>query len=968
MFTLIESRRIEERNEVVNWYRHDCGLQVISINSKNPENFAMLGFNTTPSDSTGVQHIIEHSILCGSKKYPVKELFSELVKTCATSFLNACTYPEFTVYPFASTIHSDYFNVFNVYWDSVFHSLVAKEFFLQEGWRYEISNGRLKRNGVVYSEMSSYYSESNTVVLRGIYKHLLGKSPLAHDSGGDPKDIPKLTYRKFLKYYREHYSPAKARLIVGGNIPEEEKLAFIEQHLQEEFPGAKDPGDVDFKRVKTPAWSKVRHKVVKYQPEDKGDTSEIVSCSWFIDDTHEPILDMTMQLLDYILTGNAGSPLTMALMESGLGDKTMSLGYSGDNLETYFHAGMRGVKSKADARKIFKLIDATLRQVVEQGISEENKISAFRQLLVDSRKITRYSFIEDCEDIYNNWIYGLNPFLNYDYGDTVKTLQNKLKDEPRYLENAIQKYLIDNLHRLELELVPDGTLAERKAKEDEAELDKLFASMSKTEKDKIVAVQKKLKKLQSKENTPEQLATLPKLTLNDFDPYKFRRPIASQTLANGLVLHRGEISGNGMAYINFVIDMSSLPGEMLASERFFPHFFNKVGNRFMTYDKVAEKTDYLGMKYQVSCGAGRHATLIGENRNYMQITFYGLEETLEQSLELLRQELTEKTFVETKRISQLLKALWSAAQSSISSMDNYDLCISRATTGLVDDDLNRATDMNNGGFSSLFYLKNLVDNLTPKSLDDFIKPMEKIAGWLKDQPISCAAMVCSDKAAKVVENFLTSFNYRKISSYVYPEVTLVAPATGRRENYFVNGVHSCARVFPAPSAVDNRASSLSMISSILSYGYLWDNIRVKNGAYGAFANYNAMTRTFTLCSSQDRLPNETYGIFDDFMTGVAAVGKDPSIVKSQVISKAGKICGVTYTPGGVCHTAVMSEILGKTEELVRRELENTLAMTSQRLLEDVESYFAEFCSVHNDCMIGPDKLKGFKTVGKIYGE
>ena len=425
-YELIEEREVSDLNSRGFILKHiKSGARLMLLSNDDENKVFAIGFRTPPADSTGVAHIIEHSVLCGSQKYPVKDPFIEMVKCSMATFINAMTYSDRTVYPAASCNAKDFFNLLSVYWDAVFHPLLTREAFSQEGWHYDFLDKRRKKltaNGVVFNEMSGYYADFDTILERSVFKYLFPETSLKYDSGGDPADITDLTYEQYLDYYRRHYVPGRAKVLMYGNIPTADKLSFLADRLNEQpIPRPRGRQGAHFRQ---PRWKTARCQREFFLPECAEDKRGALVLNWFIDDKRDPELDLAMQLLDFLLCGNAGAPINKTLMSCGLGTAMIDGGFENSNLETAFQIGLRGVLPE-NFDKVEELIVDCLASLVRDGIGDEQLQTAISELRVDQQEIQKLHCLDIMEDVLSAWNYGKDPLCLLDNRANWEQLKKK---------------------------------------------------------------------------------------------------------------------------------------------------------------------------------------------------------------------------------------------------------------------------------------------------------------------------------------------------------------------------------------------------------------------------------------------------------------------------------------------------------------------------------------------------------------
>ena len=969
MFTLLSTTKFPERRLVAQLYRHDCGMEVLSLEADDPENLFALCFRTEPTDSTGVPHIIEHSVLMGSQKYPVKDPFVYMLKTSVATFINAMTYPDRTIYPCTTCCSKDYFNLFKVYWDAVFHPRLTRETFGQEGWHYEVTGTAkrpvLKYNGVVYNEMSGYYSDPLTLLWCTVEETLFPDTPVSHNSGGDPDRIPRLTYAKFRKFHQEHYNPAVTRVVLYGDIPTAEKLAFIEAHLQ-----AMKPQDVPAPKtfspvpqfVGTPA---MRPRVVKrgFVPDTASARSRkgICALAWRLDCNRDPEVDLGLQLLAVVLLGNAGAPLSRVLKESRLGAAMISSGYDNETRYTSFQAGLRGVREQ-DCARMEELILTTLRKLVRDGLSPEQVEGAVAAFQVENQNIGPMYLIDLLDDIMASWNYADDPFVFLRLSEALPHIQEMLRRQPRYFEELIQKWLLDNPARVRIDLMPDTTLRKKHDRAQAEHLARTLARWSPAQVRRARDFAEKLQRNAVTPDSPEALATLPILTRNDLPAKLKPLSLSSGVFGNGLPWQRGEIFHNGISRVSLMADASMVPQEQTLPMNILLQLLPQLGNASQTYDRCSAEYARLGVTFSMAFTE----TSLHDSTKYLRffsLSCNGLDRNFAIGLELFRRQLDTVVFTERRHLVELLRASAMRATAALSTHANLGRCQARACAGLT---LSGELAEEINGFVGFLHLQRLA-RLTEGQLDDFCAQLQACAQTLRRLPLVACGFVGSDEGMGAVEQFAGTFGVAatpgefvpwKSSSFVSKQ------AIGRQEFCAVNAkVSSCVRILKAPHFSAPACAPLSVLAHLLSVGYLWDEVRAKGGAYGVGFAYQPYHCHASLHSSEDPQPANTYRVFDAVAELVAGHRFDSAEVGRAVLSTAGAFLRPDR-PAELCDVAVKDLVRGRTETLRQQDFHRLMSVTPQAVQAAAQMLFDPASCEFNDCAAGPASaaISGFAPI------
>ena len=838
MFTLVDTTSFPAWRIVAKRYRHHCGMEVLSLEAPDPENLFCLCFSTEAENDTGVAHIVEHSVLEGSRRFPVKDPFVCLLKTSVATFLNACTYPDRTLYPFITCCPQDYYNLLEVYWDAVFHPLLTRETLGQEGWHYELhgkgNHNVLSQNGIVHNEMSGYYSQPGTLLGRLTEQCLFPHTSLRYDSGGVPERIPSLTYSQFLQFHRRHYHPSVAKVVLYGNLPTEEKLAVLERHLEQELPQMPPPPPAP--RTPAPLPRKeapqVRRSRFVPDPNARKNGTGLVALSWALDESRDMSLDLLFQLLDAVLLGNSAAPLSKALMESGLGTTPLPSGYDNETKYTSFSVGMQGVKPK-DFPRFEALVLSVLQECVRKGFPQELVQGALTRFQMKNQTIGRDFVYELLEDVMASWHYGEDPFLFLRQSQQLPGLQERLRQEPRCLENLVEKWLLQNPRRVRVELRPDPELKERQDERLRRKMARRLASWTPRKIQEVQTFQGLLQEKALQEDSPEALATIPVLKRTDLPGKPSDLLYEDLRFASGIPVRRSRDFTNGISALHFTLDASSLPPELLLPLLTFVRLFPRLGTSQYTYDQFGQKWGELGGNLSLATGLSTSILAPQPVSFHLDLTLTALDSRFPQAAELFRHLIQDVSFRERKRIREVLRAEAGAASAVLLKRQNRAMAAAIAMDGLSP---HASFLAKTTGPEDYQFLQNLA-KLPDSQLDDLVDKMETLARWLREIPIVMAGAATEDKTAWQVMEELTALWPQGLHGAAPADSLLnavhQARPTGRREyGLLPTKVHTNLRVFPAPHESEPDYIPLLLGANLLTTGYLWDQIRAKGGAYG----------------------------------------------------------------------------------------------------------------------------------------
>jgi hypothetical protein len=568
-YEIISTDAVTEYGAQCTLYRHKkTGAELLSVVNEDDNKVFGITFRTPPTDSTGVPHILEHSVLCGSRKYTTKEPFVQLLQGSLQTFLNAFTYPDRTCYVLASQNTKDFYNLINVYADAVFHPRAIKDPMVhaQEGWHLELEdkNDPLTYKGVVYNEMKGVYSSPDSLLGRESQRSLFPDNTYSVDSGGDPVVIPDLSYEDFRNFHAKFYHPANSRIYFWGDDDVMTRLNLMDEYLGEfgESPESK-PGSVINWQSKTftePQYLKLPYPIGEGQPE-----THMVNVNWLLNDSRmSPYDELLFSILDQLLMGTPQSILYKTLMESGLGTAITGGGLSDELLQSTFSVGLKGVDS-ANVEAVQKLIMDTLEKVSKEGFSDDDIAASMNTVEFNLREFNTGSFPRGLAFMLGSmskWIYDESPTSAIKFEEPLAELKaNIAKSGSEVFKNCISEYLVKNTHRATIEMIPSTTLEQEQLKEEADRLATIKSSLSDDDLEDIIKKTSELKAFQAAEDPPEARSTIPSLELADLkrEPTEYPNEVSTNESNSGVTVLRHELpSTSGIAYVSFGVDISGV--------------------------------------------------------------------------------------------------------------------------------------------------------------------------------------------------------------------------------------------------------------------------------------------------------------------------------------------------------------------------------------------------------------------------
>src|SRR3989339_8635 len=835
------------------------GAQHIHISNRDKENAFSVLFKTVPSDSTGVAHILEHTALCGSESYPVRDPFFSMMKRSLSTFMNAFTASDWTSYPFATQNTKDFYNLLGVYLDAAFFPRLEELNFRQEGWRYEIEKDpdtgaeELVYKGIVFNEMKGAMSSPLNVMYRSLMTALYPDPTYGHNSGGDPEDIPSLTYEQFKEFHRRHYHPSNAFFFTYGNLPLAGHLKVISEKIMGRFTKIDPHTEVP----NQPRWDQPKKTTYRYPTNENPKKKNQACVAWLTADVKDVFEVLTLKVLEQILLGNDAAPLRRALIESNLGSTLSDAsGYNCENRDTMFAAGLKDVNAAA-APEIEKIIFSTLENLAADGIDPELVESAIHQIEFQAKEIVNEPYPYGLKlflDSAGCWIHGGDPL----HALNVKTAFEKLRDligNGAYLEKKIKEYFIDNGHRVLFTLKADTTMQAGLEQEEKKRLAAIKANLGSVEIEKIKATATALEKLQE---SKESLDILPTLERTDIPPTVISVKAAIET--GRVSLYRQPTAG--IEYFTAAAGLGRLPEKLLPLVPFFCFAYPLMGTKRRDYAALMREIDrYTG---DISLSPHVHTKYGGTRTTLPFVSFSGkcLSRNKEKMLALIEELINETVFDNLKHLANTLNRFKASKESRII-QNGHRLAMSLASRNFSKTNfLKESWD----GIHQFEFLKGLSLNLGHEKLQVIARDLEAIKKTVL-KPANLKMAFVNENPDKRLLDFLAGRGTDKADNFRSPKIT--STDTIVREGWSTApAVSFVAQAFEAVKYGHKDAPALAVIAELMCNEYLHRELREKGGAYGGFANYNPENGIFAYASYRDPHIINTLGVYnraDDFI-------------------------------------------------------------------------------------------------------
>ncbi|MEJ2655813.1 MAG: insulinase family protein [Desulfobacterales bacterium] len=946
-YSILKSSPLEEINSFLYLLEHtDTGARHAHISNNDKENTFAVAFKTVPSDSTGVAHILEHTALCGSHKFPVHDPFFSMLKRSLNTFMNAFTASDWTMYPFSTQNKKDFYNLMDVYLDSAFYPNIEELSFKQEGHRMEIEgdpdNGdslRLVYKGVVYNEMKGAMSSPNQVMARSILNALYPETTYSYNSGGDPTVIPQLTYDQLKSFHRRHYHPSNAFFYTYGNLTLKDHLNFINQKILRHFSRINPGTDV----AQQPRWHQPRIKQYTYPLDKNEDPSKKcqVCVAWLTADIKDAFEILVLTLLEKILLGNPASPLRKALIDSNLGSSLSDgTGFDGDNRDTMFVCGLKDVAA-SDASKIETIIFDVLKDLSKNGIDKQIIESAVHQIEFHRKEITNTPYpygIKLFLTFAGSWFHGGDPEKILKFDEDLKKLRAEIDKGP-FLEIRIQNYFLDNPHRVLLTLAPDQTKEQKERERVEKELQRILSATKPSELKKI---KKDAHALQQLQEQIEDVSCLPTLEIEDIPPSVHRVKADASYSSASISCYPQPTSG--IFYFLGVAGSGLLSKKQIPLLPLFCHAFTKIGTRIHNYVEMARLIDAYTGGMNLSCQARTGFEGAPECLPFIAFNAKCLVRNQDNMFEIIEELLNNFDFSDLTRLNSLLLE-YQAGLESMVIQNGHRLAMSLASRNFS---LSNALNETWSGIHQLQTIKTITQGLSDDKLKSISQELEKIGKILFSQQNLKIALIGEDpvlsaasSATTAIQNGLKprSASLTRSNGFGPPNMDVVheIPREGWSTSSSVSFV---AGAFETVRMAHEDAPVLSVISKILRSMYLHREIREKGGAYGGFAIYSPEDGIFYFGSYRDPHIVSTLKAYDGARNFIRSGNFNDEDIKEAVLQVCSEI-DKPDPPGPAAKKAFYRQIVALSDDMREHFKKQLLAMSRRKVVNVAEKYFAD---------------------------
>ena len=919
-FERITERRLAELDSKAEVYRHKkTGAQLLSLINKDENKVFGIIFRTPPKDSTGVAHILEHSVLCGSRKYPVKEPFVELMKGSLQTFLNAFTYPDKTCYPVASQNLRDFYNLIDVYLDAVLYPRLTPFTLQQEGWHFEVEavDKPLVYKGVVFNEMKGAYSSPERVLAQYSQQSLFPDNPYGFDSGGEPKQIPNLTFEQFQAFHQKYYHPSNARIFFHGDDDPEQRLRLVNDYLKD-F----ERQVIDSAIPLQPLFDGPKRLVRSFAAgsDTAGEPKGMITLNWLLTETSSADTNLALRILNYILLGMPGSPLRKALIDSGLGEDLAGVGLEDELRQMYFSTGLKGIDI-GNGERIEKLVLQTLKSLARDGIEPATVEAALNTLEFRLRENNSRGYPQGLLLMLRSlttWLYDADPLALLAFETPLTKVKSQLAANPSLFETMIERYFLSNSHRATLILEPDPALAEKQEAKERERLAEIRFTMNQEELQSTIDQTKELKRIQQTPDPPEALKAIPVLKLSDLERKNRTIPLEiTEEKKTKILFH--DLATNSIAYVDVGFNLRAIEQEYLPYVPLFGRSLVELGT---------EKEDFVALTQRIGRETGGiysqsfSSAVRGEQGSTCWLFLRG-KAMLAQSHELmsiLRDVLLTVKLDNKERFQQMVMEE-KARQEQKLVPEGHQVVNLRLRSHFNEADW-AAEQMK--GVSYLFFLREL-NRKVDEDWPGVLTTLEHLKKTLINRQNMLVNITCDEQGRAELNPPLNGFLQELPSTpvHIFKWSPKKIPAfEGMIIPAQVNYVGKGANLYQLGYRLHG---SVQVISRYIRTGWLWDQVRVQGGAYGAFSIFNHLSGTFTFVSYRDPNLTKTIEVFDETVKFLRSGHLTDEEITKGIIGTIGDIDN-HLLPDAKGYTSMVRYLTNDNEEdrqVLREEVLNT---------------------------------------------
>ncbi len=959
VYELVMEQKLDDIASEGYLFRHKkSGARIAMVSNDDENKVFCIGFRTPPADSTGVPHILEHSVLCGSAKYPAKDPFVELVKGSLNTFLNAMTFPDKTIYPIASCNDVDYKNLTDVYMDAVFHPNIytREQIFKQEGWHYELADvdAPLTYNGVVYNEMKGAFSSPTQRVYRMCLNSLYPDTPYATESGGDPQYIPDLSYEQFVNFHRTLYHPANSYIFVYGNCDMEERLEYFDR----EYLGSYDEITVDSEIPCQKSFDRTERVEGVYSvTEDEGtDNKTYLAYNASIGEAGDVKLSLAFTVLEYALFNAPGAPVRQALIDAGIGEDVSG---SYDNSIRQPMVTIMAANTNPDKEKEFvKVIKESLEKLLKEGINKDTlragiNYNEFRYREADFGRWPKglmYGI-----DMLSSWLYDDNkPFLNMQLGEAYAFLKEQVESD--YFEQLIKKYLLDNAHSSVVVLKPEVGYTAKLEADTAKKLEEYKKTLTKEQLQALVDDTRALKDYQSEPSTKEELESIPLLRREDIGRKAATIYNTEKSIEGVKVIHHN-INTNGIGYLKLSFNIDKVEDELLPYVGLLTKVLGSIGTEKYSFVELSNAMDIRTGGISFGSAGTTFVKPAQDYRYALNVTGKALYGDLAALTELMDEIMNHTVYDDYKRLKEIIGETKAGMQMRMQGTGNA-VGIAELTAQIKESAMIRKQTTGRGFYS---FLDDAYKNFDDKK-ESLAAGMKKAAAEIFAKCNLIVSYTADDKGYELMSGLIKEL-IDKLSAEQLPVATRALTLKKTRLALKTSGqVNFVCRVGDYDKAGIEYNGAMRILANMMNSDYLWNNVRVKGGAYGcgaAFGSYSSSLGAFS--SYRDPNLEKTNEIYDKAPEYVESFNADEREMTKYVIGTISDL-DLPKTPSVKGSDSFEAYISGLTEQMLQKERDEVLDAT----VEDIRALSGMVKAVLDDgyfCVVGnEDKINEVKDM------
>lgn len=971
-FRLTAVREIPELSSLALTLTHTAtGCEVFHLYNEDRENVFSFNFRTPPFDNSGVAHILEHSVLCGSKRFPLKDPFVALLRSSMKTFLNAITFPDKTIYPAASVTPADFYNLLAVYGDAVFFPLLKKQVFEQEGYHIEYSEqgndkSDLRVVGVVYNEMRGNYSNQESIVSEWSQRSLFPDTPYGFDSGGEPLNILRLDYTDFVDFHRMYYHPSNCRIYFYGNIPTEKHLEFLENRFLTHFKKITVNSAIPLQKPFTEAL-----RMQRYYPCQKGEPLEAkttVTLNWALPRATDGFTILLWEFIAEMLVGNSGAPLWKALVESGLGQDIYPYsGLESELLQMVFSVGLRGT-DKNRAREVEDLVFKTLEELCAGKIDRELTDAALNRVAFAKREIKggRYPYgLRLLRRILRGWLHGVSPEETLVVDPHFQRLEEMLEKNDGYFEHVIRKYLLDNPHRSTVVVIPDPELETRENAGLQEYIKGVERTLTSEKKQELIASVAELKAFQQKQESPEDVKKIPYLHLHDLPAQVEHIPFRRESLddkTTALFLH--PMMTGDITYLDFAFSVEGMEDDLLRFVPMFGKVLCKTGLPDMKYDGVQRRLAALTGGFYDELFAGNPVQSDGLLREII-FRLKLLDDKLESGVSLVCNLLRQADFTDKARIKHIIREYYNDYKASLVPQGHHYAML-RAGSKLSGA---MAVKEKWNGLEQFLFLHGLCTDLEA-NLEQIALQLEKIRRFLLCADRLKINVTAQEKRMmsiqKILAANLSGLPQAESGEGMQPE-RIAFTGEPQTESFLLStSVNYVAHMMKGAVFGTREYATQDVLGHLLKTSFLWERVRMRGGAYGVFSTPMGFDELFCFASYRDPNVISTLEAFKQALAWVIETKPGRSELEKAVIGTVSHY-EIPHKPNEKGFVSFKRALLGVSDELRQKNRDYILRTGKKELTAGAGALLEDFDRGSTAILSNEAKIKQEAKAHKALG-